>query len=624
MAKWSKIRPEKHCDDAEIEVARYLDKLPDTWRIQWGFFYRDNKGTQCEGDFLILTPFSCLLVLEVKGWKETTVPYFAPTGEWICKSSDNPLIQLDQEHSAIVAQFKMEFTPLCPEYLHIAKAIAFPCLDLPVGDNWKGFRRDQFVTGNELDDPRLFEEAILERFCRSAQRHLVSKPRTQAIEAAFIKVYSPAASAQPLSNFVTTTEARFRQRLLAEYRLLDILRENRQLLVQGGCGSGKSWCAMQQARRYAINAPIPELGEEVDEKGSRKKKVPHGQNVLFLVYNRSLTQSLRIDIAHEKGKGEWGSGNIDVINFEELCDSIRTTLKAHLPNPSVLPANAGRNDFLEYYDVNLPGDTLTALGAASGSELNALRKYDAMVVDEGQDHDTVLHPDIAGQFLNATCGWWSIYLHLLKKGAKSPVSIFYDPSQRAPFRSEDRFDVRHLRSTFPYTSHAHLPRSIRYTQPIFDFLKSFNFSGSHKLVAAMGKDHKLPLGPPVVQVASKNEPEAIRKKIVAMITQWEKDELCQPEDVMILHPSGSLKTSAIGGKTFLTLEKRSVNLVDFFSPKKGVRVSSIHKAKGLDSLAVIVLNPARTPQQSLEYANFTLFMGASRARQMLGVIEIGV
>ncbi len=67
MAKWSLSRPEEHCNEGEVQVARYLKKLPDDWIVRWGFFYRDARGVRREGDFIILAPFGGILVLEVKG-----------------------------------------------------------------------------------------------------------------------------------------------------------------------------------------------------------------------------------------------------------------------------------------------------------------------------------------------------------------------------------------------------------------------------------------------------------------------------------------------------------------------------------------------------------------------------
>ena len=37
MAVWSLNRPEEHCNEGEVAVARHLQKLPDDWVIRWVF-----------------------------------------------------------------------------------------------------------------------------------------------------------------------------------------------------------------------------------------------------------------------------------------------------------------------------------------------------------------------------------------------------------------------------------------------------------------------------------------------------------------------------------------------------------------------------------------------------------
>ena len=54
-----------------------------------------------------------------------------------------------------------------------------------------------------------------------------------------------------ISHFVTETERILLRQTTAEYQILDMLCDNRQLVVHGGPGSGKTWLALEQAFRYA-------------------------------------------------------------------------------------------------------------------------------------------------------------------------------------------------------------------------------------------------------------------------------------------------------------------------------------------------------------------------------------
>jgi hypothetical protein len=72
--------------------------------------------------------------------------------------------------------------------------------------------------------------------------------------------------------------------------------------------------------------------------------------------------------------------------------------------------------------------------------------YDALLVDEAQDHDTRMTP----QSRNATgAGWWEVYWCLLQQGANAPMAMFYDPGQRPLFREPAAFDVNRLRQRLP-------------------------------------------------------------------------------------------------------------------------------------------------------------------------------
>ena len=52
-----------------------------------------------------------------------------------------------------------------------------------------------------------------------------------------------------------------------------------------------------------------------------------------------------------------------------------------------------------------------------------------------------------------------------------------------------------------------------------------------------------------------------------------------------------------------------------------IRHTSIHKAKGLDSKAVILVGMPPHKDLATDYDHFSWFMAVSRARQLLAVVE---
>ena len=65
-------------------------------------------------------------------------------------------------------------------------------------------------------------------------------------------------------------------------------------------------------------------------------------------------------------------------------------------------------------------------------------RFDALVVDEAQDHDTCWPGSDSDK---ADAGWWEIYWKLLKAKTNAPMAIFYDRDQRPIFRQKERFEV---------------------------------------------------------------------------------------------------------------------------------------------------------------------------------------
>ncbi|MCP5538368.1 MAG: NERD domain-containing protein [Akkermansiaceae bacterium] len=582
MAVWSLNRPEEHCSEGEVAVARHLQRLPDDWVVRWGFFYTDRNDVRREGDFLILAPFGGVLVLEVKGG----VPrQFSATGQWEGDHRDNPLTQLDAEWISVVKSLKG--TPA--QSLYVAKALGLPAVTAnPDSDRCHGLSRDGVLAGNELADLSLLGQAMM-RFFKPAARGGGVQAVTEEARDAFLDIYGGGCDPVSVKHFLDHTEARFRQRLISEYQMLDMLQGNRQLLVEGGCGSGKSWYAMEQARRYANE----------------------GKTVLFLAYNRALTRTLRMDVACDKGHGLLGGGNIVVKNYEELSAAILgDSLDALLP-----PGDATKDVLSHFYEVELPTKVLAAL--RSFAHFESLTKYDALVVDEGQDHDTSLHPEVANKFREAACGWWSIYWAMLKDQCDAPMAIFYDQSQRPVFRSSTGFEPERIRASLSQAVYVRLARSVRYTRPLFDFLTSLRGEGADDLIASLGDGRQLPEGPAVEIKTAENETRALRDQIADTVSKWERDGLCVPEEVLVLYARSDLAGSVIGE----TDKLGKYPLIGHHESGKGIRHCSIHKAKGLDSKAVIlagVTNPSH--QEMGSYDRFTLFMGASRARQILAVL----
>lgn len=139
-----------------------------------------------------------------------------------------------------------------------------------------------------------------------------------------------------------------------------------RLLVEGVAGSGKTLLALRRAHDLA----------------------QQGLRTLFLCYNKNLAQELRTTHGRE---------HLEFCTFHELCH--RFCLEAGLPFEI--------GDAPDWWDL-MPAELLL-----EALELRPDLRYDALLVDEGQDFRST---------------WWVAALSLLRTDA-CPCYIFYDPEQ---------------------------------------------------------------------------------------------------------------------------------------------------------------------------------------------------
>jgi hypothetical protein len=571
MANWIIHRPNSHCHPAEIRVAEFLRELDDRWTVVWGYFYKDARGHSREGDFLIIGPAGGMLVLEVK----SSVPrWFSDTGQWEGETT-SPVDQLMDEWSAVRSMVRKQGIRLW-----VTKALCVPyevaSRDFPI---FQGIPRNLLVLRNDLDHwlrtwLGLFEKKV---------EQPVMPPARDAVLALF------GASVKPgdRRSFLDHTEQLFQRQLGTRFALLDQLRENRQLLVRGGTGTGKTWHALEQAYRYA--------------------SADGGKDVLLLVYNLALTSHLERQVAMRK----LDQGRATVMSWEALF----TQLAAAGGSPPELPRKSDRAASESYYDFTLPGRVLEL--SRDPAIIASWPKFDALVMDEGQDHDTSWHPDLQTR-PDENGGWWHIYRLLLRNEASAPASIFYDPAQRPPFRDSGRFDVERLAATWSQPARVHLQPAVRYTRPIWTFLQNHRHDAIAALIDGLGRGDHLPEGPEP-ETHTCDESADVQKIIEEIITRWKRKGLCLPEEVLILHRQSDISRSPLGDKRVLCGRNlREVAETDV--PADSIRHTSINKAKGLDARAVIILGLPPFAKANKDAA-YNWFMGASRARQLLAVVH---
>ncbi|MGD9419558.1 MAG: NERD domain-containing protein [Verrucomicrobiota bacterium JB025] len=496
MIDWVYHRPPESCHETEIRVAELLRKLQDSphhWTIIWGYYYTDRQGVSREGDFLILGPAGGLLVLEVK----TTLPrHYSGTGQWEGERGKDPIAQLNTEWQGVLHAIK-EKGP-CP---FVEKRLCVPGVSSsPDAARVQGIDRSMLVTGNDLEN---WLPSWLRIFGKKVANAVTGEQKTAVFDA-----FGQGALPAEKRTFIDYTEGLFRRQFESRFKLLDQLCDNRQLIIRGGTGTGKTWHALEQAHRYATHGD--------------------GRRVLFLTYNKALTKQLKRVVAMR----QISRGKIEVKGWEELFFQLAG-------KGLTLP---GRDKLRKFFEIDLPKRVLE--NSRTPEQSRFWPKFDALVVDEAQDHDTEWLPE-TGAGNDETGGWWFIYQKLLHNGADSPASIFHDAAQRPTFRASERFQPETLARIWSQPAHVRLQPAVRYTRQIWQFLHNHPSDITRGMIEALGNGDHLPEGPEP-EVSKVSESAETRTHIESIIRRWNADGLCKPTEVLILHAQSSIESSPLG------------------------------------------------------------------------------
>jgi hypothetical protein len=559
MARWIYQRPVDCCDPTELVVAKRLARLGDEWVVRWGFYYETDR----EGDFIVLGPIGGVLVLEVKGGE---LRKLSTIGRWEGPARDHPIAQLSAEWRAVIDALRESANE--GEVPFVAKALCLPDLDIdPKIPSYKEITRNLIIDRGDLAS---FE--ITWRRLFADHHQTISKKERKVFLDAFASEISPKA----IEHFISETDRIIIRHTIAEYHLLDMLRDNRQLVIEGGPGSGKTWLALEQAFRFAND----------------------GLQVLFLCYNVALADQLSALVRKRKLR----KGKVTVRSWESLARELLDVAGVGWDNP-VSPTERAL-----YFGEVVPG----LLRDIVRGQLFA-PQFDALVVDEAQDHDTCWH---GSESDDTNSGWWEIYWNLLRQNTDSRMAIFYDQAQRPLFRHKGRFEAMRVVTGLSQPAHVHLLFTLRYSLPIFRFLKTLRSEATMSLVEKLRYRTALPEGPDIELYEVESTQTAM--KLEEVVTRWVANGFCRLDEILVLSPHGTKAKTSLANHS--GIGEWPVVEIDDRKPGK-LALLSVNKAKGLDSLAVIMIDVERFDRLATAQEQMNYFMGASRARQLLAIFH---
>ena len=513
----------------------FLGQLDDAFvvyhSVDW-VILRDGRSEQGEADFVVAHPELGLLVLEAKGG---SIAYDPATRRWTQtghggahRLDEDPFHQAEDEMRSLVRILEAQpgWERWMPSY---GFGVAFPDGRYE-RDAHPGAPAQIAIDHDDL--PRLSDRVP------EVMRHWLRPGRAfgaEGIDALALALGYRVEIRVPLRLRFDEEDKKIVELTRDQAWVLAFVTNRKRAAVTGAAGSGKTLLALQIATRLAAK----------------------GHRTLLTCFNRRLGDYLREAAGDVPG--------LDVDHFHQLCVRVAKEAGLTVPEADVEPGS-------RHFEHELP-ELLAEAAAVLGP------RYDAVVVDEGQDF--------------REC-WWPALLSLHRDPDEGMLYVFADDEQNLyggalPVPEDLRVGP--------------IPHNLRNTREIGEFVSVF-YSGEQKPVAK---------GPPgrAVEIIGYRDDEDLSRLLGTVLRNLVEEEHLPIEDIAVLTPSGT-------GKSRLRArgEAGGYRLSETVEPGT-ILATSVHAFKGLERPVVVL---AELGDKHLEDLRRYLYVGGSRARNHLIVL----
>ena len=541
-----KIDPEDIENPGERSVAKaLLDQLPRRVEVFHSFNWLGRTATDTfvegECDFILIEPEHGLLFVEVKGGSLVFdgTQWLRQVGRQRRSLNKDPFAEAQNAMHDIVDMVKgrhaggLSFT--------FGFAVAFA--DSKFTGQMPASTQPELIL--DADRLRTVAKAIQRVFRRFARRdHRSMHPaEVESVRAALYPKYK---LVPVLWRKIKDQEERLQRLTEDQQRILDILARQSLAAISGVAGSGKTLLALAKAQAMARD----------------------GLRTLFLCYNRPLREWLRQAVPRS------------------FRDSLVIDHYHGLANSLCEAANVPLWDMGDTNDRSFWTETAPEALIQACELLGSEHKFDAVIVDEGQDfHDL----------------WWVSIDGLFRDPARKPCFyVFYDPRQNLYVHRPTPPDELGE----PYE----LPENCRNTARI----------AAH-CAGLVGHEHKVREGAP-----EGDEPTIERAKSVAEAFRAAGKRV----RALCMAPEGGLKRSQVAVLAASGTQKQwpeefgGVPLtrdLDEWRRGDAVLLDTWGRFKGLEADAIVLIE---TPMRNPKWQATNRYVARSRAKHLLTVIEV--
>lgn len=355
---------------AEVKVYKALkDQLSSEYHV----FYnarllgrRPNSAaanSDGEADFIVAHGKKGILILEVKGGRIEIVD-----GQWYSIDRHdrrhrikNPIDQAS-DNKYLLKNTLLRIQDWPRQYMDFGHAAVFPDLVSPRASLGLHVPPEILIFADDLSKIDVKISAIFDFYRKSGPGNEGLQVLKRTIAPSVSVRRSMAVDLEEVKKEVVTLTEK-------QYRLLDFIESHNKVLIKGGAGTGKTFLAMEKARRLA----------------------EYGYNVLFTCFSPALAAYIRTRLPEKS--------NLLVKSFHQLCREWGEAAGVAMPDENIVSR--------EELKTQLPDTLLEATTAIK-------TRFDAIVVDEGQD----FHGD-----------WWAALELLLKENGDTYLYIFLDENQ---------------------------------------------------------------------------------------------------------------------------------------------------------------------------------------------------